>query len=227
MFVVFGLRTIPLINPSLPNPIVQKSGETASKAPYRSRAFILQCAVAIFAWFEAGLNNFLPLLAVQRTKVDVSDVGILLTVSALISAGMTIPMGRLSDRKNKKIMMITGLLIMAASMAGVGLAPNYGVLVTAVIVLGIGNAVFSPAAVTLVSDTVPRHWQNTAMGIYGGCEDIGVVIGSALAGIIWDRINPGAAFLLAGTVPSLVAILVLLPLLKNKQSAVENQTVLH
>ncbi len=219
MFVIFGLQKIPLVNPSLPLPVLQTDGAAISKAPYRSRIFILQCAVAVFAWFEAGLNNFLPLLAVQRTRVDVTDVGVLLTVSALIGAVLTIPMGRLSDRKNKKLLMVTGLLIMAASMVGVGLSPNYGVLVAAVIVLSAGNAVFSPSAVSLLSDTVPRHWQNTAMGIYGGCEDIGVVFGSALGGIIWDRVSPGAAFLLAGTVPSTIAVLVLLPLLKAKPAA--------
>ena len=225
IFVIIGLQKIPWFNPSLPPPVTPANGETVRKAPYRSRVFILQCIVAVFAWFEAGLNNFLPLLAVQKIKVDVTDVGVLLTVSALIGAGLTIPFGRLSDRKNKKILMITGLLIMAAGTVGVGLASNYGILITAVIVLSIGNACFSPSAVSLLSDTVPRHWQNTAMGIYGGCEDIGVVIGSALGGIIWDRINPGAAFLLAGAVPSLVAVLVLIPLLKLKQAAVKNPLV--
>jgi MFS family permease len=225
LFVIIGMRKIPLINPSLPIPAAPGDGSPVLKAPYRSRVFILQCIIAVFAWFEAGLTNFLPLLAVQRTKVDVTQVGVLFTISALIGAAMTIPMGRLSDRKNKKLLMLIGMLIMAASMAGIAFSPNYSMLVVSVIVLSAGNAVFSPSAVSLVSDTVPRHWQNTAMGIYGGCEDIGVVIGSALGGVIWDKVNPGAAFLLAGTVPSLVAVLILLSLLKTRTAPVDNPIV--
>jgi MFS family permease len=129
-------------------------------------------------------------------------------------------MGRLSDRKNKKTLMITGLLITAASMAGIAMAGNYGILVAAVIVQSVGSAVFGPSAVSMLSDTVPQNWQSTAMGIYGGCEDIGVVIGSALGGFIWEAVSPQSTFLVLGMSAPILGAIVALTMLRNKPTRV-------
>ena len=57
------------------------------------------------------------------------------------------------------------------------------------------------------------------MGIYGGCEDIGVVLGSAVGGLLWDRVSPQAAFLYMGAAPCVLAAIVALAMLKNRPAA--------
>jgi predicted MFS family arabinose efflux permease len=54
------------------------------------------------------------------------------------------------------------------------------------------------------------------MGIYGGCEDIGVVAGSALGGLVWSSIGPQSAFLLVGMVSSILGAIVAFTLLRDK-----------
>ena len=215
--VIFGLRKIPPGKPALPTPTAPADSVKPGKAPYRSRSFIAQCIIAALCWASTGIvGPFLPLLVVDVAKVTATDVGILFTISSLITAAMLIPMGRLSDRKNKKIMMITGLLVTTAGLTGIAFAKNLSGFIIAVIIQSLGNAIFSPAAVALLSDTVPQNWQNTAMGIYGGCEDIGVVIGSALGGLAWSSIGPQSTFLLVGVASSVLGAGVAFTLLRNK-----------
>jgi MFS family permease len=145
---------------------------------------------------------------VEVAGVAVTEVGILFTISALVNAALLIPMGRLSDRTNKRILMIGGLLVIAVGLAGLALAKDFPGLVAAVVIQGIGTAMFSPAAISLLSDTVPLNWQNTAMGIYGACEDIGVVVGSALGGFVWSALGSSSAFLLVGMTAAILGAIV-------------------
>jgi MFS family permease len=215
--VIFALRKIPSGKPALPLPATPSEIKTTIKAPYRSRAFLSQCVIATLCWASLGvISPFLPLLAVDVTRATTTDVGILFTASALVRAALLIPIGRLSDRTNKKGMMIAGLLVTAAGMAGIALAKNYPGLIAAVIIESVGSAIFGPAAVALLSETVPSNWQNTAMGIYGGCEDIGVVAGSALGGLVWSSLGPTSAFLLVGTATPIIGAIVTFTLLRNK-----------
>jgi DHA1 family tetracycline resistance protein-like MFS transporter len=189
----------------------------APEKPYRSRLFLAQCVIGVLCWTSIGVvGPFLPLMAVDVAGLDATHVGILFTIGALVSATMLVPMGRLSDRGNKRYMMVSGLLVAAAGLAGLALAKNFAGFIGATVVQSIGNAMFNPAAVSLLSDTVPRNWQNTAMGIYGGCEDMGIVIGSALGGFIWSAVGPHATFLLVGTTASVLAAITVLFFLRNK-----------
>ena len=213
---IFSLRKIPWGKPAIPPPAVPPGVKISTRAPYRSRNFLSQCVIAAFCWASIGVvAPFLPLMAVDVAKVDATAVGILFTISGLVNAVLLIPIGRLSDRTNRKGMMVAGLLVTAVGMAGIAFSKNYPVLIGSVITESIGGAIFSPAAVALLSDTVPSYWQNTAMGIYGGCEDIGVVVGSAVGGLVWSSLGPKAAFLLVGMTASILGAIVALILLKN------------
>ena len=219
LIIITGLRKIPRYQSAsklLPESrvIIQ-----AAAKPYRSRPFIAQCVIGALCWTATGVvGPFLPLLAVEVTGLGVTQVGILFTIGALVNAALLIPMGRLSDRKNKRYMMIAGLLITGAGLAGLALARNFTGLMAATVIQSIGGAMFSPAAVALLSETVPSNWQNTAMGIYGGCEDIGVVAGSALGGFAWSSLGSQSTFLLVGTTSAVLAAIASFVFLKNKDT---------
>jgi len=215
--VIFALKKIPSGSPASSLPMKPPGVKTPVRAPYRSRSFISQCVIAALCWASIGVvAPFLPLLAVDVAGATATDVGILFTASALVNAALLIPIGRLSDRTNKKGMMIAGLLVTAAGMAGIALAKDFPGLIAAVITESVGGAIFGPAAVARLSETVPSNWQNTAMGIYGGCEDIGVVVGSALGGLVWSSLGPTSAFLLVGMATPIIGAIVAFVLLRNK-----------
>ena len=162
------------------------------------RPLVPQCLVAALHFLGFGiLGAFLPLLAAQVVGgVSATEVGILFASAGFVSMVLGIPMGMLADRAGKKMLMILGLLISGAAMAGMAFVGNYAWLTMFVIGQSVGMAMLSPASLGLLSDSVPSQQQSTVMGAYGGlCEDTGIIAGSAFGGIIWSAWGPQATFL--------------------------------
>jgi PPP family 3-phenylpropionic acid transporter len=191
-----GLRKIPLLRLKPPLQSSPASELPAPKVSYGHRPFIIQCVVAALAFLGSGVISFLPLLATQVVGVQATEVGILFAIGNLTGAALLIPLGRLADRRGKRVWMITGLAVSAIGLAGYASAKNFAWLIGYIIINSFGQAMFSPAAVALLSDTVPFAWQSTAMGVYGACEDVGVIAGSALGGVAWTEWGPPAPFIL-------------------------------
>jgi len=181
------------------------------------RPFATQCIVTIFQFLGRGtLISFLPLLATEVVGVSASAVGVLFTSYGIAAMLMSIPMGMLADRIGKKTLMILGLIISGAAMAGMAFSQSYAWLMVFVLTSGIGMATFSPAALGMISDSVPPKRQSTAMGIYGAFgENIGIIAGASLGGFIWSAWGPQSTFLM-GTVATAMGVVICLALVKTK-----------
>ena len=129
-----------------------------------------------------------------------------------------LPMGMLADRIGKKRSMIIGLLLSATALAGIAFGKSFSWLIVFVIIRSMGFSIFSPAALGLLSDSVPLQKQSTVMGVYGGvCENTGIVAGSALGGFVWSALSPQATFLM-GAISASLGALICLTLLERKPS---------
>jgi MFS family permease len=187
--------------------VVLKPKTVTSSSPHKPsfksaisfyRPLVPLCLVAALHFLGFGiLGAFLPLLAAQVVGgISASEVGILFASAGFVSMVLGIPMGMLADRAGKKLLMLLGLLISGAAMAGMAFAGNYAWLTLSVISQSVGMAIFSPASLGCLSDSVPPQQQSTAMGAYGGfCEDTGIIAGAAFGGIIWSAWGPQATFL--------------------------------
>ncbi len=96
---------------------------------------------------------------------------------ALFYTILGIPLGRLADRKSRKIIIATGVAIWSFMTVVCGLARNYTQLFLARMGVGVGEAALSPAAYSMISDYFPRHKLATALSVYF----MGVYVGSGLA----------------------------------------------
>ena len=181
------------------------------------RPFATQCVVtALQFWGRGTLIGFLPLLATQVVGVSASEVGVLFTIYGIAIMLMSIPMGMLADRIGKKTLMTLGLIISGAAMAGMAFSQSYAWLMVFVLTSGMGMATFSPAALGMISDSVPPKRQSTAMGIYGAFgENIGIITGASLGGFIWSTWGPQSTFLM-GAVANAMGVVTCLALVKEK-----------
>ena len=181
------------------------------------RSFAVQCLVtALQSWTRGTMLGFLPLLATQVIGVSATRVGLLFTTYGVAVMAMSIPMGMLADRIGKKTLMVLGLATSGAAMAGMAFSASYAWLVGFVLVAGAGVAAFSPAALGMISDSVPAERQSTAMGMYGAFgENIGIIAGASVGGFIWASLGYQYTFL-AGTLATAVGMILCLALVKGK-----------
>jgi MFS family permease len=206
LLLVATFRTAPMFSPIRATSILSLDMGFVRGSAFR-RPFAFQCAVAALYFWGSSTMSFLPLLATQVVGLKTAEVGILFMTSALVNAALLIPMGRLADRLGRKRLMITGLFVFGVGIAGLAFSRSYLYLFLSVGIQSLGGAMFAPAAVALVSDTIPPHLQGSAMGIYGAFEDVGVIAGAALSGLVWTAMGPAAVFLTGAVTSGLGALL--------------------
>jgi EmrB/QacA subfamily drug resistance transporter len=98
--------------------------------------------------------------------------------------------GRLADLLGRRRMFIIGLVLFSlASLAG-GLAQSEGWLIIARAVQGLGAAIVSPAALSIITTTFAEgHERNRALGIWGAVAGAGGAAGVLLGGILTSGLS--------------------------------------
>jgi len=182
----------------------------ARSGPADTASYKAQGLIAMLTFVPVGVAlTFIPLLAKKVLLLQPSDVGMIFAISGLVSIFFTVPMGRLSDRYGRRPFMATGLAIVGASLIGMSFAGNAQTLLLFMMLNAFGTAIFSPSAVALLSDSAPPGKQGVAMGLYGLCEDVGIIVGPAIGGVLWEGLGPAPTFWFGGTPTFLAAVIAL------------------
>ena len=171
-------------------------------APIRSavapgRVQILLCLSA----FLAALNFFAPTpfypQMVHDLQTTVPLLGQVVTLMALISAGLGLLAGPLADRYGYRWPLVIGLLAIAVGLLGTGLAPTYPVLLGLGVVMGFGDALayslpFAIAA-TYFSALAQRRAIAWTIGALSTAPIIGVPLLTVVGGLTSWRVALAAA----------------------------------
>lgn len=127
-----------------------------------------------------------------RRDLGISDMEVSLllgTAFAVIYGVAGIPFGWLADRVSRRNLILSGVAVWGIGTLACGYAGSFAELFAARIIVGLGESVLSPAAISLISDYFPPARR-------------GLAVGSFLSGI---AIGQGAAILIGGAVLHLVA----------------------
>src|SRR3954453_3077287 len=135
------------------------------------------------------VNVALPSIA---TDLSLSQEGLAWLVNAYVLAfgGFLLLGGRMADLLGRRRVFMGGFALFAvASFAG-GLATNGGTLIAARAVQGLGAALLSPAALSLVTTTFAEGAErNTALGVWRAVAAGGGAAGSLLGGVITQTLG--------------------------------------
>ena len=189
------------------------------------RCLFSLCAITSCEYFGLGLFiSFLPLLITQVAGFSITSVGVLFTVKGIVTLIFGVPMGMLADCKGKKLLMIIALATSAISMIGISMANSFLCFLVSAVLFEIGLVTYSPAALALLSDSVPSERQGSAMGLYGGiCENTGIMAGAFSGGFVWNIFGPRATFLL-GSLVCIIGVIMCLILNIEKMERINKLT---
>jgi MFS family permease len=149
-----------------------------------------------------------------RRDLRIGDVGIGLlmgTAFAAIYAVAGIPLGFLSDRTSRRNLVVAGMLLWSAATIYCGFAATFEEMFVGRIAVGLGEAVLSPAAVSLIGDLFPAERRGTALGVYFTGVSIGIGSAVMIGGGLLSAINAGmlATTALAHTAPWRAVLMVI------------------
>lgn len=169
---------------------------------YPSRAYAwtvvaILIATAVLSYTDRQVLSLLvdPI----RADLSISDTQISLllgTAFAVVYGIAGIPLGYLADRSSRRNLIFAGVLVWSCGTLACGLSRSFGQLFAARIVVGLGEAVLSPAAISLISDYFPPSRRGTAVGCFLSGIAMGIGASILIGGGVLHIVDTGA---LAGT----------------------------
>ena len=98
--------------------------------------------------------------------------------------------GRIGDRKGRRVLIVAGALIAAASVAGYALSDSLEVLIAFRLFTGVGEAMLLVGAATMIMDIAPEKRRGEALSLYS----LGLWGGLALGPILGELVLDGDRF---------------------------------
>jgi EmrB/QacA subfamily drug resistance transporter len=149
----------------------------------------LTLAIVGAAFFMTVLDVAIVNVAIpsiqDELKTDETTVQWVLIAYAITFGGFLLLGGRMADLLGRRLIFIVGLTLFTVASLACGLATSIGVLIGARAVQGVGAAIISPAALSIVTTTFEEGAErNKALGIWGALGGSGAAAGVLFGGIL-------------------------------------------
>ena len=136
-----------------------------------------------------ALEAFLPIYAVTVAGLNEFQAGLLWGVQVVVTILSKPLMGKISDRYGRKPLIVSGMILCAASFGLVPALREFNYLLLAAIFFGLGESFVTSSSAALVADICREKHFGTAMGTFGTIFDIGHASGPILAGFLIARLG--------------------------------------
>ena len=153
-------------------------------------ALALLCVAQFVVVLDASITNVaLPTIG-ESLQISQDNLSWVVTAYALTFGGFLLLGGRLADLLGRRRVFMSGLIVFAlASLAG-GFAESEGMLIAARAVQGLGAAILSPAALSIVTTTFRDGAErNKALGVWGAVAGSGGAAGVLLGGVLTEYLG--------------------------------------
>ncbi len=186
--------------------------EAYPSRPYAWTVVAILIATAVLSYTDRQVLSLLvdPI----RGDMGISDTQISLllgTAFAVIYGVAGIPLGFLADRISRRNLIFAGVSVWSLGTIACGFSHNFGEIFASRIVVGLGEAALSPAAISLISDYFPPSRRGTAVGFFLSGIAMGSGVAILIGGGVLHAIELGAlaATPLAGYAPWRMVLLVI------------------
>ena len=211
------------------NPLIRSASRSGgdvlnTRDPRRWWALALLCG----AFFMVILDATIVLVALPSIQADLgfSEQGLqwVLSAYALTFGGLLLLGGRAADLLGRRRLFMTGVLLFTVASLMCGLAWSPAALLAARVVQGVGAAIMTPTALSIISTTFPEGSErNKALGIWGALGGIGATAAWLIGGPLVD--GPGWEWIFFINIPLGLAALALSPrLLRESRGALTRRS---
>jgi len=152
-------------------------------------------AVSIFSAM-LGVGIVSPLLPLYASDMGATgtQLGIIFAGYGISNSVLTPIMGRLSDRKGRKLFLCIGLAGYAIISLGYIWATNVSLLTLVRLIQGVAGAMVTPIAMAYIGDLSPEGEEGKWMGYANAAFFSGFGIGPLLGGTLAERFSMNASF---------------------------------
>jgi MFS family permease len=170
--------------------------EDDSGYPRRSYAWgvlAILVATAIVSYTDRQVLSLLVDPVRHDLGITDTQISLLLgTAFAVIYGIAGIPFGMLADRISRRNLIFFAVVVWSIGTVACGYSQSFGQLFAARIVVGLGESVLSPAAISLISDYFPPSRRGMAVGCFLSGIAIGIGASILIGGGVLHLVEVGA-----------------------------------
>ena len=211
-----GCAPVVALNPAA---ATTRASDNSAPAQSRNAALAVLCAGQFLMVLDVSIVN----VALPSIQADlaISDSALQYVVSlyALTFGGLLIAGGRAADRHGRRLLFVVGMAIFVGGSVLCGLAPNAVTLFAGRVLLGIGAAAVSPAALALIIalfEEGPARLR--ALSAWGGVAATGGAAGLLLGGTLTDLLGWQWVFFV-DVIPGVAIVVAALRLVPESRAA--------
>lgn len=154
-------------------------------------------------------TDSLLLVKTAETGVKQSVVPLIYMIFNVVSVILAIPIGKLSDKIGREILIIIGFFVYSIVYFVFGRFNNLYVFLAMFMLYGLYSALTDGSQKALISDIVPKRLKGTGYGIYHAILGITLLPASYIAGRLYDTVDASMPFYFGGTMALLAMILMI------------------
>ncbi|MGH2743057.1 MAG: MFS transporter, partial [Thermoleophilaceae bacterium] len=185
-----------------------------------NRRMVQGIILACYLMINVDISVIITALPDIHTALNFSSAGLswVQNAYALTFGGLLLLAGRAADLLGRRRLFMAGVLFFTAASLVCGLAWSPAALLAARVVQGVGAAIMTPTALSIISTTFPEGSErNKALGIWGALGGIGATAAWLIGGPLVD--GPGWEWIFFINIPLGLAALALSPVLLRESRA--------
>src|SRR6266536_3359937 len=162
------------------------------------------CVAQFMVILDATVVNVaLPSIA-RSLSFPAGGLQWVVTAYVLLSGGLVLLGGRASDVAGRRRMFLAGLAVFTAASLASGLAPSAGGLIAARAGQGLGAALLTPAALSIITTTYSGAQRSAALSAWGAIGGAGAAAGVLAGGMLTTWFGWRSVFLVNVPVGAMV-----------------------
>jgi predicted MFS family arabinose efflux permease len=192
---------------------------------FAERWYVVSVMCLVYAVNIADRYVVSTVLEPIRLDLKLTDAGVGFLTGVplgLFYVSLGIPMSWLSDRRNRRNILVASLIVWSGFTAVCGWSRSYWQFLLARIGVGIGETGGTPPANSIIADHFPAHRRPMALGVFALGAPIGAWLGANMAGAIAEAFGWRAAFLALGVPGMLMGILIFMTVREPRRGAMES-----
>ncbi|MFN3974249.1 MAG: MFS transporter [Dehalococcoidia bacterium] len=134
----------------------------------------------------------LTTLALNHHGHSTSAISVSVSIHVVGMFGFSLPLGRLTDRIGRRVVLLLGVVIAAAGSALVPISPNYWVITAGTFLVGLGWSFINVGATALIADVVHPDERGRAIGANDTFSNATGIFLPLIMGVTVARLGLGA-----------------------------------
>ena len=194
-FISFGLIVFAVREPGrAPAPRKRRWPLQPAEVARLGRAFWLVTGVAVIFTLARFSEAFL-LLRAQSAGLAIFLIPAVLVLMNVVYALSAYPAGILSDRVERRAVLIAGLVVLVIADIVLALSGSLVGIAAGVALWGLHMGLTQGLLAAMIADAAPDDLRGTAFGLYNLLTGLALLLASVIAGALWDQVGAAGTFL--------------------------------